>query len=369
MFLAVKFKKKAFFGILLICAVLLVCFCFVRSNAHIEAIQIMEEEEVAFLIDDIVATRNAAILRGDLDSVRSLYNTNKRSGLWAFEHEKKKLEYLANWSQKQGITFTDVASEIEINWSKNNGQGMTINFMVCSTYTYSYQNKSQINTMRIGTYHELDIVQYEQQWLITREWYTDPFADSLDLESLDTAENRDYILSKETRDFSNLNKRRIDAVAYADQYCGVAGVSDNGFSYNTAYKNYNHLGGDCANFVSQVLYESGFKKNGTWNYEKEGSRAWVNAQALKNYMIYSARAWLIASGSYDKVLKASYKLLPGDIVAYEKKGKITHVSVVTGADSQGYSLVNCHNTDRFRVPWDLGWSNSKIKFHLIRVEY
>ena len=39
-------------------------------------------------------------------------------------------------------------------------------------------------------------------------------------------------------------------------------------------------------------------------------------------------------------------MIPGDIVAYEKGGRITHVSTVTGVDSRGYPLVTCHNTDR-----------------------
>ena len=86
-------------------------------------------------------------------------------------------------------------------------------------------------------------------------------------------------------------------------------------------------------------------------------------------MIYSGRATTIASGKYKDVLNASYKLLPGDYIAYERKGKVCHISVVTGADSKGYTLVNSHNTDRYRVPWDLGWSNSNIRFRLVRVHY
>ncbi|MBM7558094.1 hypothetical protein JOC47_002964 [Halanaerobacter jeridensis] len=38
-------------------------------------------------------------------------------------------------------------------------------------------------------------------------------------------------------------------------------------------------------------------------------------------------------------------------------------------DSKGYILVNSHNSDRHRVPWDLGWSNNEIKFCLVRVHY
>ncbi|MDK2919909.1 MAG: hypothetical protein PWQ37_2642 [Candidatus Petromonas sp.] len=86
-------------------------------------------------------------------------------------------------------------------------------------------------------------------------------------------------------------------------------------------------------------------------------------------MLYSGRASKIAYGTYEQVYKASYKLLPGDFIAYEKNGKVTHISVVTGADSKGYTYVHSHNTDRYRVPWDLGWSDKGIKFWLVRVHY
>ena len=77
----------------------------------------------------------------------------------------------------------------------------------------------------------------------------------------------------------------------------------------------------------------------------------------------------MTKGSYEEVYKEAYKLRPGDIVGYEKNGRITHVSTVTGLDSRGYPLVTCHNTDRLLVPWDLGWSDKKIGFHLIKVNY
>jgi hypothetical protein len=86
-------------------------------------------------------------------------------------------------------------------------------------------------------------------------------------------------------------------------------------------------------------------------------------------MVNSGRASVVAYGTYDKVYKSAYKLEPGDFIAYEKKGDVTHISVVSGADSKGYTLVTCHNTDRNKVPWDLGWSNRGIKFWLVRVNY
>ncbi|MGO0915855.1 amidase domain-containing protein, partial [Clostridioides difficile] len=133
----------------------------------------------------------------------------------------------------------------------------------------------------------------------------------------------------------------------------------------------NPEGGDCANFASQIMFESGrFKKNSIWNYsERAGTKAWVNAQAFKNYALYSGRGSLIAKGSYEEVYKEAYNLRPGDFVGYEKKGRITHVSTVTGLDSRGYPLVTCHNTDRMLVPWDLGWSDKSIRFHIIKINY
>lgn len=86
-------------------------------------------------------------------------------------------------------------------------------------------------------------------------------------------------------------------------------------------------------------------------------------------MLNSGRGSLIAKGSYNDVYKEAYNLRPGDFVGYEKGGRITHVSTVTGQDSKGYPLVTCHNTDRLLVPWDLGWSNKAIRFHLIKVNY
>jgi len=62
----------------------------------------------------------------------------------------------------------------------------------------------------------------------------------------------------------------------------------------------------------QILYEGGkFKQTGAWRYEKDGSKAWVNAHAFNSYMLYSGRGSLIARGTYNQVFKASFKLLPG----------------------------------------------------------
>ncbi|SKC79608.1 amidase domain-containing protein [Maledivibacter halophilus] len=330
-----------------------------------------ESNEGELIINDFFRTRNKAILNGDIDTIEALYDTSIKYGVWAYEHEKKKAKYLQSWSNKQGVKFYDVKSLVKISSIKERQEGYRINCTASTEYKYYYKDQiGKENMFRIGTYHSIDIKKTEESWKIVREWYTDPFADSLNLNDIKSEEITQYILNQKKSNLTNLNKRRIEAVKYADRYCGAAADEEYGFNYNKKYKNYNPLGGDCANFASQILYEGGkFRQTNTWKYYKGGSKAWVNAQSFKDYMLYSNRASKIAYGTYEQVYKASFKLLPGDFIAYVKKGKVTHISVVTGADSKGYAYVHSHNTDRYRVPWDLGWSDKGIKFWLIRVHY
>ncbi|SCZ02113.1 amidase domain-containing protein [Alkaliphilus peptidifermentans] len=328
--------------------------------------------KISSKLEEVFELRNSHIMEGNAEFLKGIFDTEVKSGVWAYEHELKKMKYLHNWSDKQGIEFTRIDSDIVLRNVKNKGDGYALNVMVSTEYKYFYIDSPQkVNSFRIGSYHSLDLMPHEEKWFITREWYTDPFADSLHLDELKSKELQNIILTGEAKDLSNISEKRLKAIEYADEYCGAASLPEYGFKYNSKYRDYNYLGGDCANFVSQVLYEGGgFKKNRTWNYERgAGSKTWINASAFNSYMLDSGRASSIAHGTYDKVLESSYKLLPGDYIAYEVKGKVTHVSLVSGIDSKGYILVNSHNSDRYRVPWDLGWSDKGVKFWLVRVNY
>ncbi|WP_034867808.1 amidase domain-containing protein [Clostridium lundense] len=368
-----KLCRKKHFRIMMVQMTIVLCLlgqCFGQNTAG--ATEEYSHEEVKAAIQQIFENRNKAILGRDLELIEDIYDTDTKYGLWAYEHEKKKMNYINNWEQKQGVKFIDITPKVVVRRIKGSGQRFSANILCSTEYKYIYEDEPEIiNSSRIGTYHVLQLENKDGIWLINKEWYKDPFADSLSLDNLKADDIKQYIVSQRIRDFSTINERRINAVNYAKQFCGAASEEQFGFKYNKKYRDYNPQGGDCANFASQILFEGGkFRKNSIWNYDGSGaSGAWVNADKFKAYMLNSGRASVIAYGSYEKVYKASYKLLPGDFIAYEKKGDITHISVVTGADSRGYSLVTCHNTDRNKVPWDLGWSDKSIKFWLIRVHY
>ena len=343
------------------------------NSTEVSKIEDDENNKYKLLLEELFDHRNKAILDKNEEGLKELYEVDKKFGLWAWEHEVKKMKYLENWSSKQGVKFNDIKAKVKIKKVKEKEEGLYgIICTVSTEYKYSYDKEPDIiNMCRIGTYHYINVKIIDDQYIITKEWYTDPFADSLNLEHINSKEIKSYILSQGQVQF-DLSDRQKKAVDYAHKYCGAAtNVDDKIYLINPNYKDFNSDGGDCANFASQIMYESGtFSKNPTWNYENgAATKAWVNAQGFKNYLVYSGRGYYLAKGSYEEVYKEAYKLRPGDIVGYEKNGRITHVSTVTGLDSRGYPLVTCHNTDRLLVPWDLGWSDKKIGFHLIKVNY
>ena len=345
---------------------------FIRGTKVLNSETFTSKEEFQILLEKLFDHRNNAILTKNDDVLKNLYDTNHKFGLWAYEQEVTKMKYLENWSYKQGVKFNDIKTRVKVRKVKEKEENLYgIICAVSTEYNYSYENQLDTKNMfRIGTYHYLNMRIVDNEYVITKEWYTDPFADSLHLDNIKSDDIRNYILSKENQTIS-LTNEQTKAMEYAHKYCGAAADEEHGMKFNPKYKDFNPDGGDCANFASQIMYESKrFKKNRIWNYEgNSGTKAWVNAQGFKNYLLNSGRGSLISKGSYEDVYKTAYNMMPGDIVAYEKGGRITHVSTVTGLDSRGYPLVTCHNTDRLLVPWDLGWSDKSIKFHLIKVHY
>lgn len=358
---------------IIVVAVIIALSISVKAYAEKEEVEEDVKEEIKNFIEKIIGDRNKAIVTGEREGIKIVYDMATKYGQWAFESEEKKMIYLHNWEQKQGVNITEIVPKVVVTRIKEKEEGgFKVNFTCSTEYRYIYEDvPSEINISRIGTYHVIGLVYKDGRYLINKEWYTDPYADSLNLENIKVDDIKEFIMTQKKRDFATLDERRIAAKEYADQFCGAAAEEEFGFKYNKKYKNFNPDGGDCANFASQILHEGGgFKKNRAWNYNKgEATAAWVNADKFKEYWVYSGRASVIAYGTYEKVYKASYQLLPGDFVAYEKKGDIKHISMVTNADSRGYALVTCHNTDRNDVPWDLGWSDKNIKFWLIRVHF
>lgn len=323
-----------------------------------------EESEIKKIATQLLDDVNTAYINRDEKLLNDKFDRSTLYGKWAYEYAVKKVNYLNDWSMKQGIDFTDINSDYT--FSKISGSNQTYNVSVKSIdqYTYKYPEDSEENTFMICVYHYMRIEVKKDKWVITKDWFSDPMCDVVG-DSPKALEITDYIVENVPKPY-HLEGSRKKVVAYANKYCGAQPTS----SYNRQYRDYNSVGGDCANFASQCLFASGvLRKNSLWNYDKGGSLAWIKAEHLKNYILNSGRGSRIAVGNYENTYKAAYNLQPGDFIAYEEKGDIKHISIVTGYDSKGVALVTCHNINRYQVPWDIGWNRQGIRFWLIRMHF
>lgn len=385
---------KIKFNFLLILTLLLISNIF-----NIKTVFAEESESPESALQNIYDKRSEAFITGDVDSFKEYYDTSQKFGVWALEHEIKRIQYLNSWAAERNMKFMKVQSAIRIN--RKRGNDCRVVMAVEETYKFDYiypeKQDNYLNSFGVGIRHSVNMVKKQDKWVIYNDWYTDCFEDALKAYSGDTnmepfqnkkessnENNKAYIDYKWQEE---LSEKRMKSVAYADKYCGAAWGSGNNYKYNKKYMDYTGIGGDCTNFVSQTL---GDKKEGAalpfrngWHCEcpkagrGSGSKAWVNTDAFMSHLIYSGIGRVIKKGTFSQITKPSDTdiqgfagaTMPGDVVAYEKKGNIDHFAIITSKDSNGYPLVNSHTTDRYHVPWDLGWGDNGIKFFLIHINY
>lgn len=368
------------------------------AKEHLEEVK---EETAQEALLRIYNDRNKAFMTGELVKLKEYFNTSERTGVWALEHEVKRVKYLRHWAEERGIQFTNIQSEIRVKRNSARGGKFVMALEESYRFDYAYSDEpSVINSFGVGIRHGVSMVKKNDKWVVFNDWYTDCFEDAIAGFTGDIPENpttssgfgnkgsiksnipRTAVISSRAA-VKRYNREK--AVEYADKYCGSAWGSGNNYKYNKLYRDFTGIGGDCTNFVSQVLGDKkeggGLHFGGGWHCEynkyggSQGSRAWVNADGLRDYLIYSGRGSLIKKGTFKELayvneyspVPAVDRLQLGDVVAYQKKNDIDHFGVITGRDSKGYPLVNSHTTDRYHVPWDLGWGDKWIKFHLIHI--
>lgn len=368
----------------------------ILSSSKVMAVQSVDSDDVKKQIDTIYSKRCKAFITKDITPIKKYYDTSKKLSKWSLEHEIKRIKYLNAWADARGIQFKKVTSFVRIK-KLSTYKELTKAFLE-ETYKFDYCYKcdpNKINSFGIGIRHVVKLMKTSKSNIIYNDWYTDCFEDSLEGITASVSTSPYYEHSNAKHDiivYKNLKKtlfgpyKRVQAVTYADKYCGAAWGSKNNFKYNPKYRDFNFGGGDCTNFASQVLgdKEGGCMSfDGAWfcqypKYRKaSGTHAWVNADGLKGYLIYSGKGSTVIGGNFETIFNffknnkasLSQKIQLGDLVCYEKKGNVDHFAIITAFDSQGYPLVNSHTTDRYHVPWDLGWSNKSIKFNFIHINY
>lgn len=393
-------KKKIFITILIVFIIFSSVISLLKSDTITTSLskdQLTEELKQMFKI------RDAATINGDTESIKALFDMSVKVGTWAYEHEKTRTGYLNSWAKIRNVKFTEMSSDLKIERVNEKGGSIWIDFLHSAKFTYIYPKKpNQPQSFGIGSRRAIELVKKDNRWIVKREWYLDPFENTLEIppelqnylqpETNQTppaiANSLNFFRFEAVPASTTTSQKRYDrekAAAYADKYSGATFGSGNGWRYNKRYRDFTYLGGDCTNFISQVLGDKeeggGLQTDGGWFYSfgykgvGGGTQSWVMAAALKSHLLYSGKAELVTRGTLAEVSMPSpqfpegafKKLQLGDLACYEDKGAIDHFSVITGFDPEGLPLVNSHTTDRYHVPWDLGWTSKNVRFLLIHI--
>ncbi|MGE5474408.1 MAG: amidase domain-containing protein [Ignavibacteriales bacterium] len=154
---------------------------------------------------------------------------------------------------------------------------------------------------------------------------------------------------------------RIDALQYADRWA---------LGRNPMYYDYSKIGGDCTNFISQVLHAGGCTMNYStdgWFYENgnKKSPSWTGVNFLYRFLIKDKVVGPVVEET------GVGKIKIGDIVQLSfQEGNVYNHSLVIVECGNPASIsnikVSTHTTDQYHYPLsDYKWT--KIRFlHVVR---
>jgi hypothetical protein len=348
-----------------------------------------EEQSITQFLTRLYQARHEVLLQENKDQLSAYYVISNEAGRMTLEHELRRSQYIRVWAEKRSIQLTKSQGKITIERIRQNGSLARVQLVQSVKLSYTYPLHPQIpaQSFGIGTRHRLILQRMNGQWRLLQDDYLDPLYVNPDLipaegvpgfPSLPTAQNPSEPLSPPRS--SSATAYREKAVAYANRYAGAAWGAGNQGRYNRKYQDYTDAGGDCTNFISQVWGDAAeggrLPTTDQWHYEpgKGGSSAWIYTDLFKKFLITSRHGKLIAQGTFREVVQSTSehpegaiaRLQPGDLIAYAFNNDVDHFAVVVGRDQNGYPLVNSHTSDRYHMPFDLGWTRRThyLLFHI-----
>lgn len=404
--------KKRWIGVLVAVAMLIGVSAIVPTKRATSA-----PPEVEGVVRQVFETRAKALLHGGKPEVLVGFYADRQdraesiTGQQLLGYEQDKIREFHEYAAKLGMKYTDVQVTLKLADLVESGSAASVHVTEGLQLSYVYpqsQNPTAVNTFGLKIEHDVELERTGNTWKIVRDSYIDPFRAWLSPDHRSPrASEVEGNVGLGNSGQSNTSAEDVgitatyyydgqQAAVYADTYCGAPGCGNSEAHNNSEYADEPD---DCTNFVSQALGDSseGGKApqssprnyNTNWYYDypsQTGSIAWVRANSLVNFLTNhpSGSAYnygiLYARGNYSDVTKSPtnyvWHMYHGDVFGYDwpspstgkPDGTVDHTAVVAAWDSNGYPLVDAHNTDRFHAPWSLGMASSTTQFTLVRMK-
>lgn len=157
----------------------------------------------------------------------------------------------------------------------------------------------------------------------------------------------------------NIEYNRQKAVGYALEWA---------MSRNPAYYDFQEIGGDCTNFISQCIYSGigimNFTPDTGWYYISLNNRAaaWTGVQYLQKFLLTN-----VESGPFATEIPLSEALV-GDIIQLFGGGRFYHsliITDITGSRIPRNILVSTHTFDARNRPLSTYSYEEKKVLHIV----
>lgn len=249
-------------------------------------------------------------------NLEKYFDVKNESSFKNLKNEKIYFEIIKGHREMQinDLRFKSYSYNLEYKDVKINGTTATV--VLLENADIYFNSTPNVKSQMAGLEHTIKLVKADDKWLIEEDNYVNDLKITMDklreggksLEEVKSSilkgsqdevrmirSKKVKVNNSNTSSLENNSQSESSIVASATLYylnrsAGVTYARNWALSINPNWGNYESLGGDCTNFISQCLYAAGvpFDTSGyTWYWYSDSNRApaWTGASQFKSYAL------------------------------------------------------------------------------------
>jgi hypothetical protein len=317
-----------------------------------------EEEKIKSVINAYFVTRYESMKMLDKQEFSSLIQGDDLKWITQ-ENDRREVEiYIATLA---GLRYQDYKFSLDYDLIEiKNGKAVV---ELRESHDVIYETMAPEVTKLANLHHTFMLQKNNHKWTISKEEYRDEFSDVY------SAYSKEQIKEQFRKNFQEYKK----SLTMRDKVQAVPLVVNNSYNrasaklYSKTYRSYalknptyksmystDGYGGDCTNFVSQILYAGAPKMSTNWKYNKKGTTStsddtWTNSWSVAGNLgdFLTSNTGL---GPYGSVVTIT-SISSGDVILLSDDGGSFYFHAVAAYQYVNGSLtIVGHDIDRFNYP-------------------
>jgi hypothetical protein len=331
----------------------------------------LASEHIRRLINDYFQSRYESLKHGTPSNLEKLVDFDGHAVFARVISDLRDLELQTAMDRR--LIYVDYDYSLSFGTTTFDAGSRTMSVSVDESTRVRFAQSPDVLSTATGIHHELLVVRTQAGWRIGDDKFSDDTLDGLKLR-LESGESSETILRDIRADYegswvtsdedtapavpkSGAFKpfNRDAAIAYAHAW-----VQNGAQLRNPAYANFENMGGDCTNYISQCIRAGGAPMdpggNWQWYYNNINSRSpsWTSVNQLFSYLVNNTY-----TGPAGRQVANQNLIQRGDLVQLDTNNNLSAyehsvLTVASTLDAQNnyHWLICCHSADREDYPLD-----------------